>query len=89
MVVFNWQIFAFLGIAESLGISRNHLQSVISKADKNKTGSIEYEKFLEVVGSYRLKTEQATKIKQIGTAIAYAEEFTCTPPKLFIALGKE
>ena len=61
---------------------------MLNRADANKTGTVEYEKFLETVSSYRLKTEQATKIKQIGTALAYAEEFTCTPPKLFIALGK-
>jgi hypothetical protein len=61
---------------------------VLSRADANKTGTVEYEKFLETVSSYRLKTEQASKIKQIGTALAYAEEFTCSPPKLFIPIGK-
>ena len=49
---------------------------------------MEYEDFLETVSDYRLKTEQASKITQIGKALAYAEEFTCWPPKLFIILGK-
>ena len=71
-----------------MGISRNHLHAVLKRADTSKTGTITYEQFLETVSSYRLNTEQASKIKQIGTALAYAEEFTCTPPKLFIALGK-
>ena len=71
-----------------MGISRNHLHAVLQRADHSKSGTITYEQFLETVSSYRLNTEQASKIKQIGTALAYAEEFTCTPPKLFIAIGK-
>ena len=75
-------------IAEKHGISRNKLQSVIRRADRNRNGKVEYEDFLETVSDYRLKTEQASKITQIGKALAYAEEFTCWPPKLFIVLGK-
>ena len=77
--------------AEQLGISRNKLHEVLQRADrvdKSNKGTITYEQFLETVSQYRLNTEQASKIKQIGTALAYAEEFTCSPPKLFIAIGK-
>ena len=74
-------------ILEKHGISRNKLQSVIRRADRNRNGKVEYEDFLETVSDYRLKTEQASKITQIGKALAYAEEFTCWPPKLFIILG--
>ena len=72
----------------TLGISRNKLSSVIQRADVSRTGNIEYKTFLETVSKYRLGTEQATKTTQVVTAVAYAEEFTCSPPKLFIALGK-
>ena len=71
-----------------MGISRNKLHEVLQRADKTKTGTITYEEFLETLQDYRLNTEQASKLKQLGKAIAYAEEFTCTPPKLFIAFGK-
>ena len=71
-----------------MGISRHKLHEVLQRADKTKTGTITYEEFLETLQGYRLNTEQASKLKQLGKAIAYAEEFTCTPPKLFIALGK-
>ena len=70
-----------------MGISRHKLHEVLQRADKTKTGTITYEEFLETLQGYRLNTEQASKLKQLGKAIAYAEEFTCTPPKLFIALG--
>ena len=72
----------------TLGISRNKLRAIVERADVNKSGNIDYQKFLETVSSYRLTTEQASKVTQVGTAFAYAEEFTCRPPKLFIALGK-
>ena len=82
-------IFQFSNLLlEKLGISRNRLQAVLQRADANKSGKIEYKRFLETVQSYRLNTEQASKLKQIGTALAYAEEFSCSPPKLFIALSK-
>ena len=82
-------IFHFSNLLlEKLGISRNRLQAVLQRADANKSGKIEYKRFLETVQSYRLNTEQASKLKQIGTALAYAEEFSCSPPKLFIALSK-
>ena len=77
----------FFLISEKLGISRNKLQSVIRRADLNHDGKVNYEDFLETISDYRLKTEQASRIKQIGKALAYAEEFTCWPPKLFIVLG--
>ena len=80
--------YVVLSLIENMGISRNHLHAVLQRADHSKSGTITYEQFLETVSSYRLNTEQASKIKQIGTALAYAEEFTCTPPKLFIAIGK-
>ena len=77
--------------SEKLGISRNHLHQLLQRADRLDTsnkGTITYEEFLETLSKYRLNTEQASRMKQIGTALAYAEEFTCTPPKLFIAFGK-
>ena len=70
-----------------LGISKNKLREIIQRADVNKDGNIEYKKLLKTVSSYRLTTEQATKFKQVGAAFAYAEEFTCHPPKLFVVLG--
>ena len=63
------------------------MQSVIRRADTNRDGTVDYEQFLKTVSDYRLKTEQAGRLKQIGKALAYAEEFTCWPPKLFIILG--
>ena len=65
------------------------MQSVIRRADTNRDGKVEYEQFLETVSDYRLKTEQAGRLKQIGKALAYAEEFSCWPPKLFIILGNQ
>ena len=37
---------------------------------------------------YRLNSEQETKLKTFVSAFAYAEEFTCYPPTLFMILGK-
>ena len=42
--------------------------------------------FLEVVQHYRLSTEQASTLASLGKAFAYAEEFTCRPPTLFMLL---
>ena len=48
---------------------------------------IEYRTFLETLKNYRLTTEQETKLKGAVRAFAYAEEFTCYPPTLFMILG--
>ncbi len=42
--------------------------------------------FLEVVQQYRLSTEQASTLASLGKAFAYAEEFSCWPPTVFMLL---
>ena len=49
---------------------------------------IEYRAFLETLKNYRLNTEQESRLKGAVRAFAYAEEFTCYPPTLFMILGK-
>ena len=48
---------------------------------------IEYRAFLETLKNYRLNTEQESRLKGAVRAFAYAEEFTCWPPTLFMILG--
>jgi hypothetical protein len=40
--------------------------------------------FLETVRNYRLTTEQASTLQSVAKAFAYAEEFTCWPPTVFM-----
>lgn len=46
--------------------------------------SVHLQVFLEVVQQYRLSTEQATTLASLAKAFAYAEEFTCWPPTVFM-----
>ena len=43
-----------------------------------------FQVFLETVRHYRLTTEQASTLKSVAKAFAYAEEFSCWPPTLFM-----
>ena len=80
-------ILLFFISENKLGISWNKIQSIIRRADVNRNGIIEYRTFLETLKNYRLTTEQETKLKGAVRAFAYAEEFTCYPPTLFMILG--
>ena len=71
-----------------MGISRNKIKSIIKRADVNNNGTIEYTNFLETVKQYRLSSEQEYKMKELVRAFAYAEEFTCCPPTLFMIFSK-
>ena len=40
--------------------------------------------FLDEVQRYRLSSEQESKLKQVVRVFAFTEEFSCTPPTLFM-----
>ena len=48
------------------------------------TSALHPQDFLNVIRSYRLSTEQASTLKSVAYAFAYAEEFTCYPPTVFM-----
>jgi len=81
-----------------LGISKQKITTILDAAEKKtqqrpksytettKKGEIQYRDFLEVVQEYRLNTEQESKLQTALRPIAFAEEFTCSPPT-FIMIG--
>ena len=40
--------------------------------------------FIDEVQRYRLSSEQESKLKQMVRVFAFTEEFSCTPPTLFM-----
>ena len=76
-------------LENNLGVSWNKIKSIIRRADVNRNGIIDYKTFLETLKQYRLTTEQETKLKGAVRAFAYAEEFTCSPPTIFMILGND
>ena len=73
-------------LEDRLGISWNKIKEIIRRSDVNRNGIIEYRNFLETVKRYRLTTEQESNLKGIVRSFAYAEEFSCWPPTLFMIL---
>ena len=66
------------------GVSRHKINEILRRADVNRDGEIEYREFLEVIKRYRLTTEQEGTLKELVAAFAYAEEFSCMPPTVFM-----
>ena len=75
-------------LENKFGVSWNKIQAIIRRTPK-RNGMIEYRAFLETLKNYRLNTEQEGKLKGAVRAFAYAEEFTCYPPTLFMILGNK
>lgn len=73
-------------LEDELGISVYKVRDIIRRSDVNKTGEIKYEDFLRTVCQYRISSEQASTLKSIVKGLAYAEEFTCYPPTVFMIL---
>lgn len=73
-------------LEDQLGISIYKIREIIRRADIDRDGEVEYKDFLHVVRQYRLSSEQESTLKGIVRAFAYAEEFTCNPPTLFMVL---
>ena len=71
-------------LQNQLGISWYKIRDIIRRSDINGDGVIEYGEFLQTVRRYRLNTEQASTLKSLVRAFAYAEEFTCWPPRWFM-----
>ena len=71
-------------LEDQLGISWNKVRDIIRRSDRDRDGIILYKDFLDTVKQYRLNTEQASTLKSIVCAFAYAEEFTCVPPRWFM-----
>lgn len=71
-------------LEDQLGISWNKVRDIIRRSDLDRDGVIEYRDFLQTVKNYRLNTEQASTLKSLVRAFAYAEEFTCLPPRWFM-----
>ena len=71
-------------LENQLGISWSKVTEIVRRADIDSDGIIHYKDLLETVQNYRMNTEQASTLKSIFKAFAYAEEFSCTPIKWFI-----
>lgn len=71
-------------LEDQLGISWYKVRDIIRRSDVNRDGIITYKDFLETVKNYRLNTEQASVLKNVVRAFAYAEEFTCMPFRWFM-----
>ena len=73
-------------LEDQLGISWTKVKDIIRRSPRDEEGMVEYKDFLETVKRYRLSTEQSSTLKSLVKAFAYAEEFTCIPPKWFMIL---
>ena len=73
-------------LEDQLGISWTKVKDIIRRSPKDEDGMVEYKDFLDTVKRYRLSTEQASTLKSLVKAFAYAEEFTCYPFKWFMLL---
>lgn len=71
-------------LEDQLGISWNKVRDIIRRSDYDRDGIIVYRDFLETVKQYRLNTEQSSTLKSLVRAFAYAEEFSCIPPRWFM-----
>lgn len=72
------------GELQNLGISWHRLRDIIQRSDYDGDGVVHYKDFLETVQSYRLTTEQSSGFVKLVKGFAYAEEFTCNPPTVFM-----
>jgi rhomboid-related protein 1/2/3 len=73
-------------LEDQLGITWTKVREIIRRADYDNDGIVEYKDFLETVKQYRLNTEQESVLQSLVKAFAYAEEFTCFPPRLFMVV---
>ncbi|CAB4058757.1 RHBDL1_2_3 [Lepeophtheirus salmonis] len=73
-------------LQDHLGISIHKIKEIISRSDKDNDGIIFYCDWIETIRKYRLKTEGETRLRSIGKAFAFAEEFTCSPPTYFMII---
>ena len=71
---------------KKLGLNRSQIEKLILEADNNKDGFINKEEFMTLAKN-RLKSKQLkSAFQQYFESLAYAEEFKCCPPKLFIII---
>ena len=71
-------------LEDQLGISWTKVRDIIRRSDYDRDGIVEYKDFLETVQNYRLNTEQTSTLKSLVRAFAYAEEYSCWPPRWFM-----
>lgn len=74
-------------LEDQLGISWNKVRDIIRRSDYDNDGVVDYRDFLDTVKNYRLNTEQTSTLKSLVRAFAYAEEFSCCPPRLKFLTG--
>ena len=73
-------------LEEIFAMNRSQIEKLILEADHNKDGFINKEEFMTLVKN-RLKSKQLkSAFQQYFESLAYAEEFKCCPPKLFIII---
>jgi len=71
-------------LEDQLGISWTKVRDIIRRSDYDNDGVVDYRDFLDTVKNYRLNTEQTSTLKSLVRAFAYAEEFSCCPPRWFM-----
>ena len=74
-------------LEDQLGISWTKVRDIIRRSDYDNDGVVDYRDFLDTVKNYRLNTEQTSTLKSLVRAFAYAEEFSCCPPRLKFLTG--
>jgi len=67
-----------------LGVSFMKVDDILKRVPLEKDGRVSYKKFLGEVKKYRMSTEQEGRIKNIVRIFAFTEEFSCSPPTLFM-----
>jgi hypothetical protein len=73
-------------LEDQLGITWTKVREIIRRGDYDNDSIVEYKDFLETVKQYRLNTEQESVLQSLVKAFAYAKEFTCFPPRLFMVV---
>ena len=74
-------------LEDQLGISWTKVRDIIRRSDYDNDGVVDYRDFLDTVKNYRLNTEQTSTLKSLVRAFAYAEEYSCWPPRLKFLTG--
>ena len=77
-------------LQKKLGLKRCQLETILLKADRNNDGFIDKEEFMSFAKRLKLKKSKSiihmTMFKNYTEKLAFAEEYKCWPPKLFIPI---
>ncbi len=70
----------------NLNITPRELERLVSRADRNKDGYVDRHEFLQLVANrdHELTKKQQSLLRQYLRVAAYAEEYSCWPPPVFV-----